>query len=57
MSGRKRDPDSKDNGPEELEEINESETGGRKDGGTPDYEEAMTPNYDQKDFDNSKTSW
>lgn len=46
-----------DDYPDEFGEINEHKSGGKKDGSTPDYEEAMTPNISQDDFDNEKTEW
>lgn len=56
MSGSKKDNDDYNGkGVSSMEEMMETETGGKKDGSTPDYEKAMTSNYDQKDFDDSTT--
>lgn len=37
-------------------DMNENR-GGKKDGSTPDYEKNQSAPQDDKDFDNSKTSW
>lgn len=49
MSEREKNSD-------EWEKMNENR-GGRKEGGTPDYEKNQSPSTPQEDFDNKKTSW
>lgn len=46
-----RDKDKDDSGP------CAPDRGGRKEGGVPDYEKNQSTPNDDKDFDNSKTSW
>lgn len=41
----------------ESEEEMQTNRGGRKEGGTPDYEKNQSPFTPQEDFDNSKTNW
>ncbi len=33
-----------------MEEFNENRSGGRRDGGTPDYEESQSPNYEPREY-------
>lgn len=39
-----------------FDNMNENR-GGRKEGGTPDYEKNQSPSTPQEDFDNKKSSW
>lgn len=39
------------------EDEMQTNRGGRKDGGTPDYEKNQSPSTPQEDFDNKKSSW
>ena len=56
MSGPKKDSDGDYDGSSKNEEQHENR-GGRRDGGTPDYEKNQSPSTSDKDFDNSKSSW
>lgn len=52
MSGPKKDSDG------DYDDSSKGEDRqGRKDGGTPDYEEGQSSPISDKDFDNSKSSW
>jgi len=33
-----------------MEEFNENRSGGKRDGSTPDYEEAQSPNYEPREY-------